>query len=289
LKKFHYYIFALPFYLFSLLPFWVIYLLSDLLYFIGFFLIGYRKQVVLTNLRNSFPEKSEEELQRIMKKFYRGLFDIFLETFKILGMSARSMEKRMAFTDLSMIKEISDKKQNMIFVMGHTGNWEWSGHSLALKKLYHVNALYHPLSNKFFDWLMLRLRSRFGMGLIPMQSSIKEMFKQRDTLNSTTFIADQTPSSENAYWTTFLNQETPVFLGTEKIAKKFNYPVVFASIEKLKRGHYIIHFRKITDAPVDTPDNFITETHTRMLEDAIRKQPESWLWSHRRWKHKRKK
>ena len=286
-KIIYYHILASPLYLFMLLPFPVIYLVSDLLYLLMFYVIGYRKKVVYDNLRNSFPGAGEEWINKVAKGYYRFMVDLFIETFKTLTMSARQIKKRTVMADMSLIKELKERDQNFLIVMGHYGNWEWCGHSFSLHHQYQLDALYHPLSNPFFDWLTNKIRSKFGMGLIPMQSSVREMVKRRGTLSATAFIADQTPQPENAYWLTFLNQDTPVFIGTEKIAKKFNYPVVFAKIKREKRGYYSVHFTKITDDPQNTPDGYITEQHTRLLEEEIVAAPEFWLWSHRRWNHKR--
>lgn len=287
-KRFYYPILALPIYLLMLLPFPLLYLLSDFLYGVAFHLLGYRKKVVYTNLRNAFPGKTKKEIDHIARAYYHFMIDLFIETFKTLTVSKRQINKRMQFDDLSMIHELKAKQQNFLYVMGHYGNWEWCGHSFSLQHIYQLDALYHPLSNPFFDWLTNKIRQRFGMGLISMQQSVKEMIRRRDQLNATAFIADQTPSNpRDAYWMTFLEQDTPVFFGTEKIARKFNYPVVFVSVRRLKRGYYKVYFQKVTDAPKDTPEGYITETHTRMLEEEIRRQPEIWLWSHRRWKHKR--
>lgn len=286
-KIIYYHILASPLYLFMLLPFPVIYLISDLLYLLMFYVIGYRKKVVYTNLRNSFPDATEEKIHRIAKGYYRFMVDLFLETFKTLTMSAKQMQKRTRMADMTLVYELKERNQNFLFVMGHYGNWEWCGHSFSLHHQYQLDALYHPLSNPFFNWLTNKIRSKFGMGLIPMQSSIREMLKRKGTLSATAFIADQTPQPENAYWLSFLNQDTPVFTGTEKIAKKFNYPVVFASVKRVKRGYYSVSFAKITDDPQSTPDGYITEQHSKLLEADIIAEPETWLWSHRRWKHKR--
>ncbi len=178
--------------------------------------------------------------------------------------------------------------QPIIFVLGHYGHWEWCGQSFHLRKEFQQDVLYHPLSNPFFNWLTYKLRARWGVGLIPMQVSIKEMIRRKDMLTATAFLADQTPSNKDAcHWMPFLNQDTPVFLGTEKIAKKLNRPVVFVHLNRIKRGYYETSFTVIAASPKDTPDNWITEQHTHLLQADIIKRPELWLWSHRRWKHKR--
>ncbi len=288
MKKTLYPIFALPIYLLAALPFPLFYVFADGVFVLGYYMIGYRKKVIHQNLHNAFPHKSEEEIIALGKKFYASMIDVFLETMKLLVMSKTTIEKRFTFTNLEILNSFAERKQSVIFVLGHYGNWEWCGQSFHLKHQFQEDALYHPISNPFFEWLTHKLRSRFGMVLIPMQLSIKEMIRRKEILTGTAFLADQTPSAkDSSYWMPFLNQDTPIFLGTEKIAKKLNRPVVFVHIQKPKRGYYEGTFTIITDNPKDTPDFWITEQHTQLLEKDIIARPELWLWSHRRWKHKR--
>jgi KDO2-lipid IV(A) lauroyltransferase len=289
MKKVLYYILAAPLYLFMLLPFPLFYLFSDLLFLLGYYAIGYRKKVIHGNLRNAFPDKTEAEIKAIGKKYYHFMIDLFMETFKILVMTPKQLETRFTFDNSTHILDpFIERKQSIIFVLGHYGNWEWCGQSFQLKHKFQQDVLYHQLSSGFFEWITYKLRTRFGVLPIPMQVSIKEMIRRKNMLIATAFLADQTPSNKDAsHWMTFMNQDTPVFLGTEKIAKKMNLPVVFVHIHKLKRGHYQTSFELITGSPKDTPDNWITEQHTKILEQDIIKRPELWLWSHRRWKHKR--
>lgn len=288
MKKFLYPIFALPIYALVSLPFPIYYKVSDLLYVLGYHFIGYRKNVIYQNLKNSFPQKSDAEIKQIGKKYYAFMIDLFMESFKQLVMSPQAIQNRFRFINAEILEEFRQQNQPIIFVLGHYGNWEWCGQSFHLKGPFQQDVLYHPLSSPFMDWLTYKLRSRWGVGLIPMQVSIKEMIRRKDLLTSTAFLADQTPSNKDAcHWMTFLNQDTPVFLGTEKIAKKLNRPVVFVHINRVKRGYYETSFTVITKTPKDTADNWITEQHTKILEADIIKEPELWLWSHRRWKYKR--
>lgn len=284
-----YYI-ALPFlYLISLLPFPVLYLLSDFFYLIIYRIAGYRKGVVMNNLRNSFPNKSQEELKKLAAAYYHFLCDVSLETFKTLTISRKTMIERCSFTDesLELLNYFAKQNKSVILTMGHLGNWEWSGSSFSIQGRQQLNVIYHPLSNKYFDRLIHSMRSRFGTGLIPMDRVFKEMVRNRDKITITAFIADQTPQPDNAYWMTFLNQDTPVFKGTELIAKKLNYPVVYAAVKRVKRGYYKIFIEQLVANPKETADGEITELHTRRLEQDILELPETWIWSHRRWKHKR--
>ena len=171
--------------------------------------------------------------------------------------------------------------------MGHFGNWEWGGNAFSLSCKQPLYVIYHPLTNKQYDRLIYKMRTRFGARLIAMNDTFREMVSRRKEVTATAFIADQTPAPENAYWTTFLNQDTPVFWGTERIARKLNFPIVYVSIARKNRGKYELDAEMLCENPAATSDGEISELHTRRLEKDIRKQPEIWLWSHRRWKHSR--
>lgn len=285
-----YYISLPLLYVISLLPFPVLYALSDFMYFLLYHVLGYRKKVVFSNMRNSFPGKSEAEIEELGKKYYRYLCDLTLETFKTLTISKQSMIKHCRFTDeaVATLNNIAAEGKSIILVLGHLGNWEWAGNSFSLLCKHHLYVIYHPLSNKHFDGLMYRMRSRFGTGLIPMKDTFRRMIAQRDELTATAFIADQSPQPDGAHWMTFLNQDTPVFKGTEVIANKINYPIVYGSVKRVKRGYYEVGVEVLEVVPKGTPEGYITELHTRRLEQDIVAQPEVWIWSHRRWKHKRK-
>ncbi|MBA3827490.1 MAG: lysophospholipid acyltransferase family protein [Taibaiella sp.] len=283
-----YYI-SLPFiYLLSLLPFPVLYLLSDGLYVLLCYGFSYRKKVIMQNLRNSFPDKTEKELHIICKEYYHYLCDLFLETFKTLSISKENMVKHCKFSPQSsaLFAKLADEKKSIVLVMGHLGNWEWAGNSFSILCKQQLYVIYHPIGNKYFDGFMYRMRTRFGTKLIAMKNTFREMLTKRSEVSATAFIADQTPSPENAYWTTFLNQNTPVFKGTEIIAKKLNYTVVYATIKKIKRGYYEIFAELLTDDAANMPDGQISEMHTTRLEKDIMAAPANWLWSHKRWKHK---
>lgn len=284
-----YYI-SLPFiYLISVLPFPILYLVSDLFYILMYHVIGYRRKVVMQNLRNSFPDKSEMELKKLEKKFYHYLCDLFLETFKTLTISPSKMAKHCYPTEkaIGIFKKLAEENRNSVIVMGHYGNWEWGGNAFSFNCKQQLYVIYHPLANKYFNELIIRMRKRFGTDLIKMKETFKDMYSKKGELNTTAFIADQTPSPDKAYWTTFLNQDTPVFQGVEKISQKLNYPVVYISIKRLDRGHYLVDAEMLFENPQDTKENEILESFTRRLEADIINQPEIWVWSHKRWKHKR--
>ena len=284
-----YYI-ALPLiYLLLLIPFPFFYWLSDLTFFLLYRVFGYRKKVVMQNLRNAFPEKNEQELEKIVIGFYRYLCDLFLETFKTLTMSKSTALRHCSLTPeaIALFDQYYKENKSVIIVMGHFGNWEWGGNAFSMQCKQQLYVIYHPLSHKHFNDLLFKMRSRFGTKLIAMKDTFKDMVRNKAEVNATAFIADQTPSPDSAYWTTFLNQDTPVFRGTEKIARKMNYPVVYVSVKMKRRGYYELSAETLFEEPKNTSDGEISEAHTRKLEADILEQPETWLWSHRRWKHKK--
>jgi len=284
-----YYI-VLPFiYLLSALPFRALYFLSNGMYVFLYHITGYRKKVVITNLKNSFPEKTEDEINAICKQYYSYLCDLFLETFKTLTISKKSMLKHCYFHPEAqkLFDRLADENKSVILVLGHLGNWEWAGNTFSLCCRHQLYVIYHPLRNKQFDGLMYKMRSHFGTKLIAKKDTFRTMLAQKSELNATAFIADQTPFTDNAYWVRFLNQDTPVFKGTEIIAKKINYPIVYVNVNRIKRGYYELNAEMLCENPAATADEEITLMHTRRLEQDIIARPETWLWSHKRWKHKR--
>lgn len=280
---------ALPFiYLVSFLPFPILYVLSDSLFVVLYVVIGYRKGVVLANLRNSFPERSEKEVKAIARSFYRWFCDLTLETLKTLTISPQSVRRRVSFRGGEVLERYASEGRSVILVLGHCGNWELAGARYALEeRVPRLHVIYHPLANPHFDRLMYRMRTRLGNRLYTMAETSKSMLRDKDLLTATAFIADQTPAPERAYWTTFLGQDTPVFLGPEVLARKLDQPVLYLSIKRPHRGYYDVSVEVLAPEPRSTVDGEITELHTKRLEADIRNNPELWLWTHRRWKHRR--
>jgi KDO2-lipid IV(A) lauroyltransferase len=273
----------------TLLPLPVLYFFSDFIYLLLYYFPSYRRKVVATNLKNSFPEKSEEELKCIEKKFYKHLADLFIETLKLSHMSKSQLMKRFTVCNLGVISKLLEEKRDVIAVLGHYNNWEWLA-ALPLYTKYKAVSIYKPLQNKYFNMFINKLRSQNGMVLTPMSNIIREIINDRkNNINTiSAFISDQTPiKSEIRYWTTFLNQDTPVYMGTEKVASKYDMAIVFFHIQKIKRGYYTLNIELLFDHTAGLPDHLITETHVRRLEEIITEKPEYWIWSHRRWKHKR--
>ncbi|MDR1415121.1 MAG: lysophospholipid acyltransferase family protein [Odoribacteraceae bacterium] len=275
---------------FSFLPFGLLYACSDAGYFFVYHVFRYRRGDVRANLRRAFPEKNLAEIRRVERKFYHHLLDVSVEFYKLWHAPARVLQLRCVFTNPGLPLEFVAGGRPVIAVMGHYGNWEW----LSLYGLHAGEcpflALYKPLHDRVMDNLSRRLRSRFGMTPVPRNDLARVPPRFRD--EGRTFImgivADQAPKESNQnFWTTFLNQETPVFKGTEKIAAKYDIPVIFIDVRKPRRGHYQAEFRLLCDHPSRLAPGELTRLHTRALEEAIRRQPEYWLWSHRRWKYTR--
>jgi len=268
------------------LPFWALYKLSDFLYYL-FLLSGYRRNVVLENLRNSFPEKSEKEIKALSKAYFSYLCDLTLETLKTLRMTEQEARDRCIYRNVNWIDKMHEEKKSFIIVMGHYGNWEWAGPSFTLGSKYQLNVIYRPLSNPYFENMLAKARTKFGTRITPVNQTLRDMVASRNSVTATAFIADQAALHANSYWTTFLHQDTSVFNGPEKIAVKFNYPVVYMRIKRVKRGFYELTPELLFNHPASTSEGEILETFTKRLEKDIINDPVIWLWSHRRWKHKR--
>ena len=284
-----YYIFYGINWIITLLPLPVLYIISDLLYLVLYYFPSYRRKVVATNLKNSFPEKTEEELKSIEKKFYKHLADLVIETFKVTHMTKAEQRKRFTYSNLEIIDKLREEKRDIIAVLGHYNNWEWPT-LLPYYLKYKIIIIYKPLQNKYFNRFVNNNRSKFGIVLTPTSQIIREIinYKRHNINTLSVFISDQTPpKGDIKYWTTFLNQDTPVFTGVEKIASKYDMAIVFFHVQKVKRGHYNLDVELLLDHTAGLPEKLITEAHVRRLEEIIREKPEYWIWSHRRWKHKR--
>ena len=284
ITKFFYYLLILPV---SLLPYPLLYLISDIVYLIMYRVIGYRKEVVFTNLKNSFPDKSEQELKGIMSDFYRHLCDIIIESIKGFTISEKQLRKRLVIKNPEFSNHFADKGKSIIFVGGHYNNWEICAQAFAMYSNHKCIGIYKPLSNAFINDKIYTSRSKYGMHLISMMQT-KKSFEEGTQAKAIVFGSDQNPANpKRAHWVQFLNQDTGVLFGVERYAKEYNWPVVFVSISKVKRGHYEVEYSLITDSPTKQPHGKITEDFTKRLEQDIINQPQYWLWSHKRWKHKR--
>lgn len=272
-------------------PLVIIHRFSEITYLIAYYLVRYRRKIVRKNLINSFPNKTKKELIRIEKKFYLHLCDLIFENIFLLHASHKRATKRCDFKNPDIFDELYEQKKSAILVSGHYGNWEI--YALAKKYLKHtLIGVYKPLSNKRIERMVNNSRIRFGSSITPVHKTLRTIV---DHINRNDpfligLVADQTPpAKEIQYWTRFLNQDTAVYLGIEKIAKKFDLPVYFCNMRKIRRGKYEADFTLITSNPSALAPYELTNMHTRILEEQIVKEPEYWLWSHRRWKRKKPK
>ncbi|OJV38637.1 MAG: hypothetical protein BGO29_15855 [Bacteroidales bacterium 36-12] len=286
-----FYIFYAFIWLLSWLPLNVLYVLSDIMYFVIYYVAGYRRKVVRRNLINSFPDYSTEKIINIEKKFYRYFSDLMVEIIRQLNAPASDMKRRMTIENLELINKQAARGQSVMLMYAHYGNWEWSSTlCLSLPDHYKAFPVYRKLKNTHFDQLMIRLRNRYGAESIEKDSLVRKIWQIKQTGESGIFgmISDQTPRWKNIRcWMTFLNQDTPVFLGTEQLAKKYNYPVFYLDIQPIKRGYYKANIIPIALDPANTEEFEITTKFMRILEERINEKPEYWLWTHKRWKHKK--
>lgn len=274
----------------SYLPFPLLYLLSNFAFFMMYRVIGYRKKVVLMNLKNSFPKKSEKEINAIAKKFYKHFCDLILEGLKGFTISREEINKRFQIQKSGIIDELYQQGKDIVFVGGHYNNWEILALGIGMQLDHTVVGIYKPLSNKFFNEKMKNSRQRFGLELAPMKKVKSYMEEDYGNPKGVIFAVDQSPhNKKTAVWGRFLNQETAMFYGAEKYAKDYNLPVVYAVINKVKRGHYVAEARLLTDKPNEMDYGEIITKANQFLEEDIKKAPQYWLWTHRRWKHKRDK
>jgi Kdo2-lipid IVA lauroyltransferase/acyltransferase len=280
-----YYIVFGFFYMLSLLPMRILYIVSDGVYLVVYYIIGYRKKVVMQNLEIAFPEKSKAERTKIAKAFYHNLLDSFIETIKLVSASRRFLEKRVT-ANWEVLDPLFKSGKSCQLHLGHTFNWEWGHHVLSSHTKYQVLVVYMPISNTVLEKLMYNLRVRNGNKFIAASNmgESKEIFKNTQYLLG--LVADQSPGNlNNAYWMNFFGRATAFVGGPEKGARTSNLPVLFTHIVKPKRGYYRGILEVACEDPCSLKEGELTLRYARYMEKVIRSNPEMWLWSHRRWKH----
>lgn len=289
--KFLYGLFYTFFGIIACLPFWLLYLFADILSFLLYHVFRYRRKVVSENLKNSFPNKTEKELHKIEKQFYRYISDYFVEEIKLLRMSNKQLLKRMEFINDKQVVDYIDSYGGVVVLIPHYANFEWTaGLKLILGEDVVALQVYKPIKAKYMDRLFNHIRSRFGGVNVAKHSTARELIKVKHQGKKIVLglIADQNPSKNDArYWTTFLNQDTVFMDGGERIAKMMNFPVFYCDLERVKRGYSKAIFTLISDTPKETPEGMITEYFAKAIEKTIDRNPAYWFWSHKRWKHKR--
>ena len=276
------------------LPLGFLYIISDIIFSIVYCIARYRRKTVRKNLQNAFPDKPENEIHRIERRFYRHFCDYIIETIKLIHISQKTMRKRFEFKNLHVIDDFYRKNQNIILYLGHYGNWEWLIFAKAAQRNHHheyrAYSVYHPLSNKAFDRFMLNLRSKSGSVLVPQKKVLRTIveMRQNNMPGFFCFIADHRPlRSGIAFWMEWLNQDTAPIVGPEKLAKQTGYPVVYLDIQKPKRGHYTGEFIVMTEDAKQLPEFELTKQYMRLMEKTILRAPAYWLWTHKRWNQKR--
>lgn len=275
----------------ALLPYRLLYVVSDGIKFILYYLIRYRRKVVRTNLINSFPEKSSAELLKIEKDFYRNLADTILESIKMLSVSSDTFIKRLNINNHQVIDHLFDQGKSIFLAVGHSGNWEMLASYLSLTQRHESIAIYKKISDSNFDKLMKKIRQHLG-GLLLFESrtAYRQLAAEKEKPRIVLILGDQTPQGiETDYWTNFLHQDTPFFNGLEKMARSLDFAVVYLEVMRLQRGIYEASATLLCENGKNTTETEISEQYVRLLEKSIQKQPDNWLWSHRRWKHKRQK
>ncbi len=273
----------------SYLPFWLLYLFADFIAFTANHLIRYRKKVVLENLRYAFPGKSEKEIRKIADQFYKNFADTIVETLKMLTISKEELLRRVKI-DTDVSKYISKSNRSAFFMGSHIFNWEWFFLANCSGLDFPVYGIYQRLNNKFFDKLMRTIRTRFGTLAIERGEILRHAIHNKNELKVYATLADLRPiEGENKYWTSFMNREAAFFTGTEKLARKLGYVIVYFKSTKIKRGYYKSETVLIEEPPFKTRPYEITEKFVRLVEEDIRRSPSCYLWSHKRWKLQRPK
>lgn len=272
----------------SILPFRLLYALSDFLYILMYYVFRYRKQTVIDNLRLVFPEKSDHEIKIITKKFFHHFCDMILESIKSMNISLESMKARYTFKNLDIIREFEKQNKSIVLMCAHYGSWEW----IFILQTYTTHrgyGIYKRLQNKYFDRLIKSIRARYNSYLITTKEtfSVLEDAKKNGILSMNGFASDQSPKKHKAHhWNEFMGIKVPVHTGAEMLAKKLDMPVVFFAVERKKRGYYEATFQTLAEKPTDFKDYEITDKFLKLVEAQIHEAPEYYLWTHKRWKHR---
>ena len=293
MKEFLYNIIYGIFYLVSKLPYRALYVISDIANLVLYHIVRYRRDIVRRNITSAFPEKSLEECISIERGFYKWFCDYFVETVKLMSVSRQELLSRIEFRGIDKIEECFDRGQTCAGILGHYGNWELlSATGLVIKK--HPEAviglIYHPLRSQLFDRLFINMRQSMGGVCVPKKDILRYLvsFRSQNLMNLFGYIADQAPRYRNIHlWLPFLNHDTPVFTGAERIMRKMNNAVFYIDVERPERGKYIYTFKLMTDKPGEMLEFEITKKFFVMLEQTIRREPRFYLWSHNRWKRTR--
>lgn len=273
--------------LLSRIPLPVLYIFSDFLFFMSYYVVGYRRKLVKKNLKNSFPEKTDVEIKAIEKEFYKNLCDYAVETLKLLTISEAELKNRMKFTNVELAKLFIDQNKSVIMLASHQFNWEWL---LAVGSLNHpVDFVYQQQSSSLFNKFTLAGRTRFGAYPIRRQLVARESITRKHITRGIAIVTDQFPGKkrDKKYWTTFLNQQTAFYQAISQLAVLLQYPVLYLAIRKKKRGYYEAEYIVIDEPPYEKGSDQLVDYYVKATEKIIKENPAGWLWSHNRWKRKR--
>ena len=274
--------------LLSRLPLPVLYLFAPLVYFVTYHLLGHRKHILFDNLRQCFPEKSEQEIVALAKRNFRNFSDVLIEMLKGISMSDEEILRRVALQNVELLIEHAKQKQPMVILTAHQCNWEWLLLAACLRLPFPLDVVYKPLENDLFEDLMLRARARFGGNLIAPENFIAAIIQRRGEAVGLVMNADQTPlKEEEKLWAKFLGRDTAFFIGSDKIARMTRAPVFFVAMRRLARGHYEAHVSELARPPFERGGYPVVERYVLALEGLVMESPEDWLWVYNKWKYKK--
>ena len=282
-----YLFFRIIVFIFSIIPFWLLYKIADFLAWVLKTVVGYRKKVVLAQLKLAFPYKSDKEIQKIMHDSYKNLADIIVESIKGFTMSETDYRKRFIFVNPEVANQLHKQGKSSIHVAAHYGNWEWGAMTYPLWVEKPVLGFYKPLSNPYIEAYGKMKRGRYGMTLIPIGETSAAFKKYADEATTYVFVSDQSTWSDKAHWVTFLGQDTACPPGVDKYARQLNAAVYYIELNRVNRGFYEVKLELLAEPNQETQEGEITGLFMSKLEKILHQKPENWLWSHKRWKKKR--
>ena len=279
------YLLLILLWIFSLLPIQILYLISKIIRFIVYDILCYREKVVIDNIQNTFIEKSQTEVIELKNNFYDYFFELIVEIIKLLSISNNELNKRFTFSNINVIKQALKKNKSVIVVVGHYGNWEWALRSASNLIDTKIIGVYKRINNTIFEWLLLKIRSNTNVLPVEIKSLSRELFNNNEK-KIYAMVADQSPTLEQSnVRINFLNRDTLVYTGVEKISKKYNMPVFYLNIKLTSKGYYESTFEEINSKNINGKKLEITKEFFSKLENQIKSEPRLWLWSHKRWKH----
>lgn len=271
----------------GLLPMRLLYLFSTFAAWVLRTIVGYRKNVILDNLKRCFPDADDRQIEKWARSYYLHMTDLLVEAWKEFSIGPNFFRKRVELENIEVLQKRLEEGHSTMLVMGHVNSWEWAMQRIYLELDVPYYVLYRPAKDPLSDRLMLHFRKRFGIDATPMQGVMRYLIDKRKEVVAGCFIADQNPPKKDAIWSDLLGRETPFFGGFQKLSSRFDHHVLFVRVMKVKRGYYTVRFEKITDDPKKTGEQGMTDIFADLLTEQIREQVPSWLWSHRRWKYKR--